>query len=72
MVLIRLITLVSLEHNVRIFAKHVKSKQNDLADSLSRLKFRDFYTLVRKKDIQLERPEKIPDKIWPMQKIWLY
>ena len=37
MVLVRLLTVESIHRNVRIFAKHVGTKQNGKADALSRL-----------------------------------
>ena len=71
MVLIRMITLEGLRHNVRIHAKHVRSKENFLADSLSRLNFREFYKDVDRLGIVLdEEPESIPEELWPIQKLW--
>ena len=68
MVLLRLITLEGLVQNVRIFAKHVRTKKNGKADSLSRLQFRRFWRL----DDQMESfPPAIPETIWPISRIWL-
>ena len=68
MVLIRLITLKGLEENVRIFAKHVRSKDNGLSDAISRRDFNRFRRLGPHMD---EWPLKVPDEIWPMNKIWM-
>ena len=67
MVLIRIITLHSLLYNVRVYAKHVKSKDNGTADSLSRLQFHRFRTLAPEMD---DFPLDIPTEIWPIDKIW--
>ena len=68
MVLIRIIVLKSMQHNVRIFAKYVKSKENDKADALSRLQFERFRNL----DPEMEAiPHRVPEEIWPIDKIWL-
>ena len=69
MVLIRLITLHGLINNVRIYAKYVKSKDNGIADAISRQQFK----LFRKRapsTIDL-LPTPIPDELWPISKIWL-
>ena len=42
MVLMRLIILESMIWNVRVYAKYVKSKDNETTDSLSRLDFKRF------------------------------
>ena len=42
MVLIRLIVLHCMVHNVRVFAKHVTTSANDLADHLSRMRIQQF------------------------------
>ena len=42
MVLIRIITLEALKNNVRVFARHVRTKLNDLSDTLSHLQFTRF------------------------------
>ena len=71
MVLLRIISLEGLKHNIRIKALHVKSKDNFLADSLSRFKFDEFFADVRRLERDLQpMPEFIPDALWPIQKIW--
>ena len=68
MVLIRIIVLESLVHNVRVFTKYVKSKENGKADALSRLQFEHFRAL----DPDMEpKPLEMPNQIWPISKIWL-
>ena len=73
MVLIRLLVLKSLNCNFRVFAKHVKSKENGIADSLSRFQFDRFNKLKNKKKYKFnEKSTMVPEDIWPMQKIWMY
>ena len=69
MVLIRLITLKSLQHNVRVFAKHVKTSKNPVADALSRLRLHSFRRLAPH---MKKGPTKIPSEIWLVSKIWSY
>ena len=69
MVLIRIIVLYSLIHNVRIFAKHVTSKNNLLADLLSRQRINKFIEFGAGKFEECNTP--IPDMLWPMQRIWI-
>ena len=68
MVLIRLITLEGLIHNVRIFAKYVKSKMNGLSEALWRQDFTRFRRLGPHMDAL---PGEIPEQVWPLEKIWL-
>ena len=69
MVLIRLITLESLLRNIRVYAKHIRSKINSRADALSRLEFKRFWR-ISSQDTE-NNPTEIPDKIWPLSKIWM-
>ena len=69
MVLIRIITAESLIRNVRVFAKHVRTKANGKADALSRLDFKRFWNLCDSTCMNKE-PTQIPGEIWPMSKIW--
>ena len=71
MILIRIIVLKSLLYNVRIYSKHVSSKKNSIADSLSRFQMRRFANLTRKKNMA-SHSTKISDEIWPMSKIWIH
>ena len=69
MVLVRLITAESMICNVRVFAKHVGTKQNGKADALSRLDFKRFWELS--KSSMNQDCSSIPDNIWPISKIWM-
>ena len=69
MVLIRIIVLHCLIHNVRVYAKYVSTKDNEIADSLSRLQTRRFKRLTRHMKMdKLATP--VPDLIWPVAKVW--
>ena len=71
MVLIRMIVLKGLTENVRVFAKHVKGVDNNLADSLSRDKIAYFKWLCSKQDKAINnQPIPIPQVLWPMDKLW--
>ena len=70
MVLVRLIVLGGLKRNVRIFAKYVKSADNGIADSLSRLQWHRFKNLTKGLNMN-EVGTEVPSEIWPMQKIWV-
>ena len=71
MVLIRIIILHCLIHNVKLSAKHVIGKSNTFADLLSRLKYKKFWQTARKNGKNFNnKPETLPEVIWPMQKIW--
>ena len=70
MVLIRIIVLLQLIHNTRIYAKHVKSEDNGPADDLSRLKIRKFIKNAEKAGFIPKRC-KVPHEIWPLDKLWL-
>ena len=70
MILIWKLVLRSLQFNFRIFAKHVKSEHNQVADSLSRLDFCRFKALARKLNLK-PLPEKLPEELWPVDKIWV-
>ena len=68
MVLLRLHTAQCILMNVRVYAKHVGTKDNGKADALSRLDFNRFNSLSR--GLMNEFPTKIPEEIWPMEKLW--
>ena len=69
MVLIRMITVTSIRHNIRFFARYVKSAENVHADALSQLDSNKFWSNSSKSTNAL--PALIPDKLWPMNKLWL-
>ena len=66
--LIRILVLESMIYNVRISANYVSSKDNKLADLLSRRKFRQFRLLAPN---MKKYGTPIPEKIWPMYKLWV-
>ena len=68
MYLLRMLTLNNLLHHRRIFVQHVSSKDNFLADSLSRLKFNSFFRRAPKDVSRI--PEKLPEELWPASRIW--
>ena len=67
MVLIRILVLESLVHNVRIFAKYIKSKENMAADYLSCMKFKKLTSLASWDN----KPTELPERLWPPEKIWV-
>ena len=71
MYLIRVIVLHCLKHNVKLAAKHVEGKMNTFSDCLSRMKYKQFWQHARKMNRDFKnKPEQIPQIIWPMGKIW--
>ena len=68
MKLIRLIALLSIENNVRIAVKFVRSKDNSLVDSLSMMDFKCFWQLASKETFRV--PDLIPQFLTPVTKIW--
>ena len=67
--LVRVIVMESMLQNCRVFAKHVSTKANYLADCLSRLKLVSF--LKRGRGRFEKHPTPIPDQLWPMTRLWL-
>ena len=70
MVLVRLITLQCLIHNVRVYAKYVRSQDNEISDALSRNQMDRFGRLIANMDIEAKATP-IPEQIWSIAKIWL-
>ena len=68
MLLIRLIVLESLKFNVKVMAKYVNTKDNGLADSLSRLNFKHFWMLGPNME---KVPTSPPVELWPIWKVWM-
>ena len=69
MVLIRIIVLECMNHNVDLSAEWVSTQDNGKADALSRLDLHRFRRLGKgRMDIW---PQKMPEIIWPIQKIWI-
>ena len=71
MILLRVIVLYSMIHNVRIYAKYIRSADNEVSDTLSRLNWKKFAKLKEWMHLD-EMPTPIPDIIWPMTKVWSY
>ena len=69
MILIRMIVLECLVCNTRVFARYVRSKENDKADALSRLQWDRFWQLAGNQ--MNSEPTQIPCCLWPMNEIWL-
>ena len=57
--------------NVRIFAKYVKSRDNDFADALSRLQFSRFNELAAEAGKNFDKPEKLPMELVDIHKRWI-
>ena len=67
MYLLRLFVLRCLRYNMRISAKHIFSKNNILADVLSRQRLDIFKRIAP----QMEKyPKCMPDNLYPVQKVW--
>ena len=59
-------------HNTRVFALHVPTDENFLADALSRGQFDRFWTDLGKMDKEVNSlPCQIPEEIWPVENIWI-
>ena len=68
MKLVRVLTIDNMRSNRRIFLKWVKTDENVLADSLSRLDFTRFWRNAPKS--MKVCPDVVPSNIWPVNKIW--
>ena len=68
MILIRIIVMQGLLYNVKISAKHVPGVLNKFADSLSRQNMKLFNKLSN--GFHYKDPIKIPEMMWPMEKLW--
>ena len=66
--LIRILTLDCIRVNRRLFACHIVTELNVLADSLSHLNFRRFWRFTP--DTMNEMPDVISGNVWPAEKIW--
>ena len=66
--LLRMLTLNNLRFNRRVFVKYISTKNNFLADSLSRLDIKGF---LSKAGIVEKYPSPLAEQIWPVQKVWL-
>ena len=68
MKLLRLLTLNNLRHDRCVFVRHVKGKNNQLSDALSRQNLRRFFALAPK--TVNPYPDHIHPDLWPLTKIW--
>ena len=72
MILIRILVLECLIQNVKIRAQYISSADNYFLDALSRLKLDKFWDLACKYDRYFKlQPVDIPERLWPMEKIWM-
>ena len=68
--LLRILTLNNLINDRRVFAVYVRSADNDLADSLSHLQFKHFWSLApRTMD---KNPSAISSLVRPTSRVWGY
>ena len=72
MVLIRKLVLSCMVNNLRVFCRFVRTEDNGLADSLSRMKMGTFWKLANKLSWSISvHKEAVPEELWPMTKLWL-
>ena len=69
MKLIRILTAECIVQNVRVFARHVRTKDNGKADALSRLDLKRFWRIAGRTMNNCKSD--LPQEIWPMRKLWL-
>ena len=67
MILIRKLTLRSLQHKMHIFARWVSGKANVRSDLLSRQKIGKFKVLSPQFN---SLPTELPEELWPASRIW--
>ena len=70
MKLIRMIVFESMTWNVRLFAKHVSTKDNYFADALSRNQLDRFWQLAREDNKLFSNKLRVPSVLWPLDKVW--
>ena len=69
MILIRMLVLNNLRFNRRLEVEHVKSRDNVLADSLSRMDLPRFW---RNAPASMNaKPDQLPAELWPVSNIWV-
>ena len=69
LLLVKMLTLNNLMFNRRVFARFIPTKENFLADSLSRLKFEAFFHAAGK---NIDKHQtKLPSQLWPLSKLWI-
>ena len=69
MILIRILVLNNLFYKRRVYVRHISGSKNILADALSRQKFKTFWKYAP--SYTKKYPEKLPEQIWPVSKIWV-
>ena len=67
MVLLRVFVMECLRKNMKVPAKYVRTKDNGIADSLSRLDFDRFRKIAPHME---ELPTEPPCDMWPAQRLW--
>ena len=71
MTLIRKLVLRSLQFNFRVFAHHVSSADNFLADALSRLQIENFRVLAKRNHWEVQpNPVNLDKLLWPLSEYW--
>ena len=68
MKLVRMLTIDNMRNNRRVFVKFVRTEDNVLADSLSRMDFRRFWKNAPK-TMSLKQ-DQVHDSLWPVTKVW--
>ena len=69
LILIRKLTLKSLQGNFRVFCRWVKGKLNQRSDLLSRQRIDLFKFITRNMEID-HLPTQLPEELWPGLKLW--
>ena len=70
MKLLRIIALESITWNRKVIVRHIRSKENFLADSLSRLDLKQFKKLAPESMNKFKDEIDNIECIWPMEKLW--
>ena len=68
MKLIRILMVDNMRSNRRVFVKYIKSKDNELADALSRMDLKRFWRNAPENMNKI--PDIVPDCINPVSKVW--
>ena len=68
MKLLRILTIENMRCNRRVFVRFVKTKENVLADALSRMDLKRFWKNAPKS--MNPQSDTLPSSIWPVQKVW--
>ena len=59
-------------NNLRVFCRFVRTEDNCLVDSLSRMKMGTFWKLANKLSWSISaHKETVPEELWPMTKLGL-